>query len=509
MEEDSEVIKKFDRTPQDPQPDRSPQKCSSPSIKACSPKILSTQTEETPVEVEEITKEEPVIEPAGNEPKPDRDPSPVVVESNTNEEVAKTNGDVPRENGISASKTDLPHKFVRTATTVSNALIAVKPNQDETGKRVGSRRGLNRSTTHSKLSSFRVQRDRIDQCLLYVILKPLFISMRIAGIFLVRGSSGSDLMLDDNDPAERKARTKTARCLRGAQLVYCVVVLVVLVLKFIRTFWVFTDEDTEGFGFMLFFKISWCLVWYESVSRSVFCLVVCLHKKAGLPSLFCQIERVCYPDRIVPYEDKLRKFMVYMMVASGLALLATTACTAYAYFGNDTLAELYHPLLFAILPDDLLEAFLPGAKVVMILMVTLGIAVSLLSTVLFAIVCYIMFEEFDYFQRTLSMKINPDGRFMDDLEKFRLKHHSHCKLVIKADAIFKYFVANAYLSELPPLGLMVYALLENGLSLEYKLYGMAFILWYLYHMVVISVAATRLNTMVGIKLFSTCTCVIL
>jgi len=67
----------------------------------------------------------------------------------------------------------------------------------------------------------------------------------------------------------------------------------------------------------------------------------------------------------------------------------------------------------------------PGAiafKVAFLLMTGLNSAVATVSLTFYAITCYLLYKEFEYLCRTLTLKINADGQLTDDLEKFRMKH---------------------------------------------------------------------------------------
>ena len=43
---------------------------------------------------------------------------------------------------------------------------------------------------------------------------------------------------------------------------------------------------------------------------------------------------------------------------------------------------------------------------------------------------HLLFQEFEYLTRTFQLKLQEDGTYADDLEKFRLTHQVDCFLII-------------------------------------------------------------------------------
>lgn len=96
------------------------------------------------------------------------------------------------------------------------------------------------------------------------------------------------------------------------------------------------------------------------------------------------------------------------------------------------------------------------------------------------------------------MKIKEDGQFTEDLEKFRIMHQKRCKLVEDADDSFKYYIANTYATNVPLLCLLLYSLVydESG-SISFRFINTFRILYVFLQMMVVSVAATLINSQVG------------
>ncbi len=63
-----------------------------------------------------------------------------------------------------------------------------------------------------------------------------------------------------------------------------------------------------------------------------------------------------------------------------------------------------------------------------------------------------------------------DGVFMDDLEKFRIRHQMRCKLVEDADQLFKYYIANAYTTQVPMICLQVNTNISISCVLSFHFY---------------------------------------
>ena len=96
------------------------------------------------------------------------------------------------------------------------------------------------------------------------------------------------------------------------------------------------------------------------------------------------------------------------------------------------------------------------------------------------------------------MKIRPDGFFADDVEKFRISHQRRCKLVAYADQIFKYYIANTYLTNVPLLCLLLYSIVyaDEESDVAYRVISAFRLIYVFMQMMVLSAAATMINAMV-------------
>jgi len=126
-------------------------------------------------------------------------------------------------------------------------------------------------------------------------------------------------------------------------------------------------------------------------------------------------------------------------------------------------------------------------------------AVATLSLTFYTIVCYILYKEFDYFRRTFVMKIRQDGYFTDCIEKFRVGHQRRCRLVRSSDGIFKYYIANTYLTNIPLLCLLLYSIVytDSDNDTSYRLICAFRLIYVFTQMMILSAAATMINAQVG------------
>ena len=94
-------------------------------------------------------------------------------------------------------------------------------------------------------------------------------------------------------------------------------------------------------------------------------------------------------------------------------------------------------------------------------------------------------------------KIRQDGSFVDDLEKFRITHQKRCKLVEDADSMFKYYIANTYMTNVPLLCMLLYVIVyAEDSDVSYRLINAFRLFYVLVQMTVVSVAATLINNQV-------------
>lgn len=293
----------------------------------------------------------------------------------------------------------------------------------------------------------------IESSLLFKTLQPIFTAMKAFGLFYIskktshkRGLSG---LIRNCTPTQA----------------YCSFILFILIGNFLRTL---AALDMSGaLDTVFFFKLLMIIFFYEAASRALIALIACSKKKGGLTDFFLNIDKVCYSDKIIPYENSLKHTMTIFLVMTLLLTLGNVGVMCYGFFGPADVQHLFNLYLIPI-PADL-----PGIiafKLFIILLTLINSAVALLSLSFYTIICYVLYKEFEYLCRTFAMKIKEDGTFVDDLEKFRLRHQKRCKLVEEADALFKAYIANTYLTNVPLLCLLLYNIVytESGDSVVYR-----------------------------------------
>ncbi|ELU10797.1 hypothetical protein CAPTEDRAFT_223635 [Capitella teleta] len=319
----------------------------------------------------------------------------------------------------------------------------------------------------------------IEQSLLYKTLRPMFRVMEVVGLFFISKKTSH----------QQGIAGLIRNCTRAQA--YCTFILFILIINFLRTVPALTN--ITSFGTVLFFKLLMIIFFYEAASRALIALISCIKKKGGLQEFYLNIDRVCYSDKIIPYEISLRHTMHGFLVMSLVLTLGNVAVMFYGFFfGPSDIQELFNLYLIPV-PVDL-----PGIlafKLFNIVLTFINSAVALLSLSFYSITCYVLYKEFEYLCRTFSMKIKEDGTFIDDLEKFRLRHQKRCKLVEEADELFKAYIANTYLTNIPLLCLLLYNIVytDAGSSIVYRYISAYRLLYVLSQMLVLSIIATIIN----------------
>jgi hypothetical protein len=181
--------------------------------------------------------------------------------------------------------------------------------------------------------------------MLYDILKPLFWAMKLSGIFFVR-------------PKGAALFHSSARCLKSVSLaqIYCLVILNIVTVNFVRSFWAFSPED--GFGYLLFFKMVWTILWFDSASRCIFFNVMWFLKKDGLQALFLSIEKICYSDGIIPYESSLKKTLKQLAITMTVFGAIAFSTFVYGFFGPADVGKLFATVI-APVPSQYTSLFIP------------------------------------------------------------------------------------------------------------------------------------------------------
>lgn len=366
----------------------------------------------------------------------------------------------------------------------------------ELGQRVS--KGLSIATiTRLHQSSWRAQRARrlraldelktITDVLLYKRFRKFFTCMRCMGLFFIWNKAA---------PPSNNWRDKLKHL--PLQRMYCGFICVVLLLNFIRS--ILSFEAHEEFDSQSFFKILACIFSYEAASRAVLSYWACQRTRGGYKSLFLSIDMICYSDKIIPYENTLRFRIRLMLAISFLVGLANTATMAYGIFGPHNLQSIFNVYIYPLHLEDG-STGLKVYKAMFIILTFIDGMVAMLSLSFYVLVCSVLYQEFHYLCRTFSMKIREDGRFTDDIEKFRQQHEKRCQLVMDADGIFKYCIANTFLANVPQLCLLLYMIVYSDDAVGLRFINSFKLAYVLMQMMVVSVAATLINTQVGKKIF--------
>lgn len=323
----------------------------------------------------------------------------------------------------------------------------------------------------------------IEDCLLYDVMRPLFLAMKCFGIFFIR-PQGEALF-------QRKRKGGILSTWTTLQ-VYCIIICMVLAINMLRSLSSFRGQDS--FGNILFFKLYWSIMWYECASRALLNVRMCWLKKANLQDLFLTIERICYSDGIIPYEESMRKTLKVYLFSSFFLVFCYVIVAACGFFIHTEMSVIFDMVLLPF------SASAPGIiawEIIVLLILFLGRSISSLTLIFLNMVSFILYKEFEYLCRTLTMKIRDDGQFMDDLEKFRIMHQNRCKLVEQMDQLFKYYMANTFMTNIPLMCILFYSIINSADQyLSSRILGIFYLGSSIFQMVSVSVPATRICTQV-------------
>ena len=315
-------------------------------------------------------------------------------------------------------------RFRNTVTIVENVLTAVRPCLPLTPAECGQRQGLHKSFStvgkasagfsgadaRGRSSAPERQFQSVDRTLIYEVLRPFFVCMKVFGMFFVR-LHGDDLYRTSSDVGGASSRQ------RRIGMIYCVVVTAVLAFNTLRSIVEFRSNGNDIL-YVLTFKFVWIVFLYEGLSRIALVNFMCYRRNGGLAEVFFQIETGCYTDGIIPYEASLRRIMYSILASTIVAVLFVGAVYVYGFYSdNGDLVGIFDVLLVpkSGSSDDIVNG-------IVLLFVLWNTAVSMLYLGFFGLVCYILYKEFEYLGRTFEMKIGQDGSFTDDLERFRIAH---------------------------------------------------------------------------------------
>ena len=325
----------------------------------------------------------------------------------------------------------------------------------------------------------------IEDSMLYKTLSLLMTFMKIAGLFFIRRKRSH----------HGGFRGFWVNC--TPMQAYCIAMNILLALNFARS--LIMLQGTIAIDSAFFFNVLVIIFFYEAMSRAMLNFVACWKKKKGIQELFKTLDDICYPDGIIPYEESLRTTVKAMLGLSFVITFANMAVLVYGFFGPDSVKEVFKVYLIPVKPGSSGALIL---EITLLFITFVNSMVAMLSLTFFTLICYVMHKEFEYFTRMFVMKIGQDDRFLDDLERFRIRHQRRCKVVDDADQIFKYYIANTYLTNVPLLCLLLYSVVyvdDVNHEFSMRMIGIYRLGYVFLQMMVLSVFSTMINTQVRVK----------
>ena len=281
-------------------------------------------------------------------------------------------------------------------------------------------------------SGERVIRDVTDTRF-YHIIKPLFVIMRIFGMFYIKQFNP-------------KGKFSFGR-------IYCLVVTVCVVLNNCRSLTSFYRG--EEFGPLFFFKLCITIWWLECAAKAIHCYVSST-RKVMLYDFCASWEKTCLSETVSLYETKMRKWTRSSVTQIVVFTLFHVVVTAYAMFVPPELVEFFNISLSPIPTDYPYVDVFRGFNLALHLLNTI---VALIPLNLYKLICLALYYEFRLVNEKLTGSVDDDGEFFGNLEELRLRHQKLCKLVELADEIFSFFIAGAFTANIPLVCLMLYNLI--------------------------------------------------
>ena len=105
--------------------------------------------------------------------------------------------------------------------------------------------------------------------------------------------------------------------------------------------------------------------------------------------LFINFERICYSDKIIPYESSLKRTMTVFIVLSFVTSFINVSMTAYGMFGPEDVQVMYEMYLVPVAPDS---AGIIVFKIFLLLVTFINGMVAILTLTFYTVVCYILYK---------------------------------------------------------------------------------------------------------------------
>lgn len=287
------------------------------------------------------------------------------------------------------------------------------------------RNGRSRSTGAAQRTAADLR--TVDSTLVFKVLRPYFWVMRISGIFFIRPRGAQHLSTSGGGGGVGRGRTfeNLPNMPNGGQ-VFCCFVCILFGANFLRSLSAFNSKT--DFNYTVSFKVTWMVLWFEGFTRTLLSAIFWYRHKGGYQEFFVRLDTLFFTDGIVPYEDSLAKMMTSCVVVTVVVVIVSGVIFSFGIFAdNPDLRGVYNVALAPYttqFPDGLPVAISYVIRVTILVVICGNMAVSFVFIGFFCIVCYLFYKEFEYLSRTFKLKITDDGRFTDDLERFRVNHQN-------------------------------------------------------------------------------------
>ncbi|CAH1786854.1 unnamed protein product [Owenia fusiformis] len=284
---------------------------------------------------------------------------------------------------------------------------------------------------------------------LYRLIKPLIISLKIGGLFFYPNYK----------------RTQNGKIKKGISKLqmYSIGICFLVILNCLRSASFYTGHNE--LDHKLFFKSTMSIWWMECSFKAVTFFVACISVDK-MRGLFIAIDDVLQEAVIDKYRKKLAKQVKVQTIKIWMLAIINIGGTVYCVFGPHELSDLFN-LSLAPLPVDF--PYLVPFQILNVFMHCINVMVALFPLGFYTTICFLLYYEFKELHENFAKDISKSGEISKNLEDIRLRHQSLSKCVEKADAIFSYYIAVIYTTNLPLSCVVLYNMIYHQLHISQTL----------------------------------------
>ena len=306
---------------------------------------------------------------------------------------------------------------------------------------------------------------------IYRQLRPLLLCMRIFGLYFRR-------------TVDSKGRSYMEHI-----VLLCFIVNFLNVINVLRSFTVYSAADT--FDNVLVQKVLFTVWSSECTFKGLLMMSNC-YSQNGFPKFFKEWDAVCG-------NVKLSKVCLFMMKKYICLTLVFIVVNSVVF----TLILIYVPVLETIYLDVVWKNATQYEnvivfKITLTFLAVLNSSASMFPVSLFVTLSFAIGKRLQKYTDELE-NAKADENFLNNLEEYRIRHQSLCKVVAILDSIFSYMLAAVYIANIPMFCLVLYTMVTTmKIHLSLVLINLFWLSFILLQMTIVSVTAAWVNVQVSI-----------